>query len=74
MGTSEQAVHTNRLRPLLEPPSEPLRVSADRCPPLFEHQGDTESPMALTGSSEPITTRSGHKVKPVNHYGDFLTF
>ena len=36
---------TNRLTLLLEPPSEPLRVFVDWCPPLFEHQEDNESPV-----------------------------
>ena len=79
-GKALQTVHVNRLCPLLEPPQSPLSgppaLSANWCPPLFVHGEESEllSEPSSVPPSPPVTTRSGHVVKPVSRYGDPITY
>ena len=76
MGTREQVVHMNRIRPLLLEDTSPPETLTWK-PPLFtqddeppEEETDSDSP-ANSNVNPPLerTTRSGRVVRPVDYYG-----
>ena len=76
MNGKERVVHVNRLRPLLRPDVRSKNSEGQWGPPLFQYYCDDrpasaprqESP-AAPQSGQPVTTRSGRVVRPVDYYG-----
>ena len=75
MGTREQVIHINQIRPLLQRDTtvgEPLTWT----PPLFTHSNsDTDDERAVENGPIPgddrtvRTIRSGREIRPVDYYG-----
>ena len=68
MGTKEQVVHVNRVRPLLQKDTSVSEEPGNWTPPLFQHVDsgngqDDENPAMLR------TTRSGRIIRPPDRYG-----
>ena len=68
MGTKEQVVHVNRVRPLLQKDTSVSEEPGNWTPPLFQHVDsgngqDDENPALLR------TTRSGRIIRPPDRYG-----
>ena len=76
MGTREQIVHINRIRPLLQEDSS-VTGSQGWTPPLFTHtESSGADELAVADHGIPtddrpplITTRSGRVIRPVDYYG-----
>jgi len=74
--SKERVVHVNRLRPLLRPDISSEHSEGQWSPPLFQYYCDDHlasnpqsEPPAAPQSGQPVTTRSGRVVRPVDYYG-----
>ena len=74
MGTRQQVIHMNQIRPLLLEDSSSSETPTWE-PPWFTHENDEpseeENPAAQDNSNPVVerTTRSGRVVRPVDYYG-----
>jgi len=76
MNSKERVVHVNRLRPLLRPDTTSEHPEGQWSPPLFQYYCNDHpapdpqpEPPAAPQSGQPVTTRSGRVVRPVDYYG-----
>ena len=76
MNIKERVIHVNRLRPLLRPDTTNEHSEGQWSPPLFQYYCDDHpapDPQAAPQSGQPVTTRSGRVVRPVDYYDHIHT-